>query len=77
MSQTVRCIFTNQCLICSDINECTQNDGICGLGTCSVTSDGLYDCNCQDGAMRTGDSSEGTLTCDGMLLVSPKLELML
>ena len=48
----------------SDINECTQNPDICGLGTCSNNDDGtFYECNCQDGAMITGLNNN--LTCVG------------
>ena len=48
-----------------DINECTENMAICGFGTCSVTSDGLYQCTCDDGAMATGSNTDRTLTCIG------------
>ena len=45
-----------------------MNPTICGFGTCSVTSDGLYQCSCQDGAMITGSNTDGSLTCIGVLL---------
>ena len=49
-----------------DINECTQNLDICGLGTCSNNGDGMfYECTCQDGTMATGINSAGNLTCVG------------
>ena len=51
-----------------DINECTMNPTICGFGTCSVTSDGLYQCSCQDGAMITGSNTDGSLTCIGNVI---------
>ena len=49
-----------------------MNPTICGLGTCSVTSDGLYQCSCQDGAMITGSNTDGSLTCIGNALFPPK-----
>ena len=62
-------ITSYTCIFCEDIDECTMNPGICGLGTCSVTDDGLYECTCQDGAMTTGVNTDNTLTCVGMFLV--------
>ena len=53
-----------------DINECTQNPEICGLGTCANNDDGtFYECICQDGAMTTGTNTNGSLTCVGRLSV--------
>ena len=50
----------------SDIDECSETPGICGLGTCANNDDGtFYECNCQNGAMTTGQNSLGTLTCVG------------
>ena len=46
-----------------------MNPTICGLGTCSVTSDGLYQCTCQDGAMITGSNTDGSLICIGMYIL--------
>ena len=49
-----------------DIDECSETPGICGLGTCANNDDGtFYECNCQNGAMTTGQNSLGTLTCVG------------
>ena len=49
-----------------DINECSESPDICGLGTCTNNGDGtFYQCDCQDGAMLTGTSSDGSLTCVG------------
>ena len=50
-----------------DINECSETPGICGqLGTCANNDDGtFYECNCQNGAITTGQNSLGTLTCVG------------
>ena len=53
-------------LLFQDINECTLNPDVCGLGTCSVIDDAFYECTCQDGAMESGDSTNTTLTCVGM-----------
>ena len=50
----------------SDVNECTQNPNICGLGTCSNNGNGnFYECSCQGGAMLTGTNVDGSLTCIG------------
>ena len=53
-----------------DINECTEDMTICGFGTCSVTSDGLYQCTCDDGAMATGSNTDRTLTCIGIVYIT-------
>ena len=45
-----------------------MNPTICGFGTCSVTSDGLYQCSCQEGAMITGSNTDGSLTCIGNVI---------
>ena len=51
-----------------DIDECTENDAICELGTCSNNDDGtFYECSCQDGAMTAG--SEDNLTCIGQYIL--------
>ena len=34
--------------ICVDIDECAENPGICGNGTC-VNTEGSYDCDCDPG----------------------------
>ena len=50
----------------TDVNECTEMMGRCGLGTCVNDENAMfYDCLCEDGAMRMGESSQGTLTCVG------------
>lgn len=52
----------------SDINECTETRGICQLGDCIDKEDGVfYECECNDGAMLTGSSIDGTLTCIGIV----------
>ena len=52
--------------ISTDVNECTERVGRCGLGTCVNDENAMfYDCLCEDGAMRMGESSQGTLTCVG------------
>ena len=54
------------CFFLSDRNECTEMMGRCGLGTCVNDENAMfYDCLCEDGAMRMGESSQGTLTCVG------------
>ena len=53
-------------LLFQDINECTLNPDICGLGTCFAIDDEIYECTCQDGAMEIGDGTNNTLTCVGM-----------
>ena len=69
------CWYDLECLLCMqnslihtyiDVNECALYPTICGLGTCSVTSDGLYQCTCQDGAMITGSNTDGSLICIGI-----------
>ena len=51
----------------SDIDECSENEDICGLGTCSNNDDGtFYECTCQDGAKLNGSNSDNSLTCVGM-----------
>ena len=55
----------------TDINECTANHNICGLGICINNDDGMfYECYCQDGTMSTGINSAGTLTCIGRYSVA-------
>ena len=52
-----------------DINECTTNPDICGLGDCGNNVDGtFYECDCQNGATITGTNSDGSLTCIGMYI---------
>ena len=49
-----------------DIDECLQNSGICGLGTCTNNDDGtFYECECEDNAELTGSNMDGSLTCIG------------
>ena len=48
-----------------DINECSEDPDVCGLGTCSNEDGAFYECICQDGATATG--SGGSLTCTGRI----------
>ena len=58
-------ILYNTILLQPDIDECTQNPGICGLGTCNNNNGGFYDCDCPGGTMTTGSNSDNSLTCVG------------
>ena len=60
-------LFLNASISISlDIDECSETPGICGLGTCTNNDEGtFYECNCQNGAMTTGQNSLGSLTCVG------------
>ena len=59
--------YSYHALLYPDINECSPDpNNICGLGTCNNIDDGnFYTCICQNGAMTTGTSFDGTLTCVG------------
>ena len=62
----LRIPFKLAILLSTDVNECTEMMGRCGLGTCVNDENAMfYDCLCEDGAMRMGESSQGTLTCVG------------
>ena len=48
----------------SDIDECSVDPDICGLGSCTNNDNGtFYQCVCQDGAETTGAGAN--LTCVG------------
>ena len=59
----INCFFSY-----SDINECTENDDICGLGTCINIDENtlLYECDCSEGSRLSRMNTDGTLTCDGV-----------
>ena len=52
------------CYFCPDIDECSDDPDICGLGSCTNNDNGtFYQCVCQDGAETTGAGPN--LTCVG------------
>ena len=62
------------CRFPSDIDECTETEGICGLGSCTNNENGMfYDCDCPDGTVRTG--ANDALTCSGMLTHEPDSQM--
>ena len=50
----------------SDIDECSENEDICGVGMCNNIENAMfYECVCPDGARLVGDNTDNTLTCNG------------
>ena len=49
-----------------DTDECTENEDICGLGTCTNNENAMfYECSCPSGSRLSGMNTDNTLTCIG------------